>query len=231
MTSTVAARPRNENCVVSRSPLHAPRPQRRDLPDDDAVVDVEEGAGEHPGGGDQVVGEANAGEAERVVQEGEGEDGREAKEEDHPAPLAADRLVDAREARIAAEAPLHRLPRQVAGDEEGGRRPEEGPEEGVEGSARQPEEGARGERQQRSRHEGDGAHEIDGDEREGSPEPQPLHPREEAREVLSGQAAHQEHDPQPQHQQPSGPPPPAHPLPPGPPRTAAIGSMDVPSLG
>src|ERR1043165_2885916 len=98
---------------------------RRDGRGGGADVDEGDGAGEDADRGrEDVRHEADAGEAEGVVDDGEREDGREADEEDDLDPLFGDRLIDGFELGILCCDPLDASPEDGTPEEERDRRGE-----------------------------------------------------------------------------------------------------------
>src|SRR4030095_2837231 len=84
---------------------------------DAAEVYVEERARQHAEAREQRVAEAHAREPERVVQEREGDGGREPQQEGDLPTLAPDGPVDRGELGVAGDAALDGAARQVAGDQ------------------------------------------------------------------------------------------------------------------
>src|SRR5204863_7056679 len=162
--------------------------ERGHVTDELPGVDVEDRPGEHADRGEEEVDEADARQPEGVVQQVEGEHGREAEEEDDLPPLGADGAVDGREARVRRDAPFHGRAREVTPDEERGRRAEDGGDEDVDHAPHEPEDDAGGEREDHARDEGDGRQHVARDERDRTPRAESLHPGGEAEHVAAGPA-------------------------------------------
>ena len=108
--------------LLQGSARRSPRRQLGEAGDQGPQVDVHDCPRQHADQrADEVVAQRDPREAEGVVEEVEGEDGREPDEEHDPESLPADRAVDRREARARTDAGGDRVARERAPEEERGR--------------------------------------------------------------------------------------------------------------
>src|SRR6185312_15005081 len=149
-----------------------------------AVVDVEEGAGEHRRAGGEVVEEGDLGQSQGIVQQVEGEDRGEPQQGDDLEALAAHRTVDGGELCVAGDLLLDAGAGEIARDEKGARGAERGSDQCEDCALRQTEDDARGEGEQRARHEGDGGDGVAQDEDDRAPDSEARDPLRELGDVV-----------------------------------------------
>ncbi len=145
--------------------------------------DVHHRSGKHPEPRrEEVVAEPHSGDRESVVQQVEGKDRREAREEHDLEALPRHRLVDRPESRIPSDLGAHPVAREGATHQEGHRRSEGAPDRDDDRAGDRPEEEARSQGEERAGKEKDRRRHVGGADDQCAPGPHVACPRQEVGE-------------------------------------------------